>query len=321
MPSTLRKHFRLQIGRRARGYFMELKSFEEDVLGAIFVHMTPLQFVEGSVVYKKGDVADGLYLVFEGEATVVSHKLLHQEFASLDVNQDGTLTVEEFLASDYARSLKESARKAFLKRYDPEGTGVLGLKDQNDVVNISTHMVAGHMFGMVGVFPDLARLRLDQAVAKTSLRVLFLSNENFGELSRMYPAICDKIRELCELEVSPHLNPIMPEEEETPAAGMLDFRIKRSADAIRQEMRRTLGRYRGFNNWGTPVDVFVNEKPEDLVWRWQEGCVVVKRGGEMLFFPYSMEGYRSTEPKLLGLVAPQLQAQKSFKTKIGRRRY
>ena len=299
---------------------MELKSFEEDVLGAIFVHMIPLQFVEGSLIYKKGDVADGLYLVHEGEVTVVSQKLLHQEFASLDVNQDGTLTVEEFLASEYARGLKESALQRFLKRYDPEGTGVLGLKDQNDVVNISTHVVAGHMFGYVGVFPDLARLRMDQAVAKTGVRVLFLSSENFRELSRGYPAICDKIRELCELEVSPHLNPILPNQEEAPLAGMLDFRIKRSAEAIRQEMRRTLGRCRGGNSCGAPVDVFLNEGPEDLLWRWQEGCVVAKRGGELLFFPFSREGYQSTDPRLLGIVAPQMQSMQSFHPKTSRRR-
>lgn len=162
----------VQIGRRVRGNFMELKCFEEDVLGAVFIHMVPLQFVEGSLIYKKGDVADGLFLVQDGEATVVSQKLLHQEFASLDVNQDGTLTVEEFLGSEYAKGLKESALQRFLQRYDPERTGVLGLKDQNDVVNISTHVVAGHMFGFVGVFPDLARLRLDQVPPPLPLSLL-----------------------------------------------------------------------------------------------------------------------------------------------------
>lgn len=162
---------------------------------------------------------------------------------------------------------------------------------------------------------------MEQAVAKTALKVMYLSTANFRSLATDYPSICDKIRELCELEVSPHLSPIMPDgKAEEPMAGMLDFRIKRSAEAIRQEMRRTLGRCRGGNNSGAPVDVYLNDNLEDLVWRWEEGCVVAKRNGELLFFPYSREGYQAKDPRLLGIVAPQMQSKQSFRIKQNRRR-
>jgi hypothetical protein len=238
--------------------------------------------------------------------SVVAQRLLHQELTSLDVDNDGTLTVEEFMASDYARGMREAALQRFLQRYDPNGTGVLDLSGRDELVNMTTHVAAGHMFGMTGVFPDLSPVRLDQAVAsgRAGARVLFLSQDRFGLLERMYPGLCDKIRRLCELEMSPHLGSSAPDEGEGDPLGTLDFKVARTLVAIKDEMRRKLGAAKGGSNCGRPADVLVNTAPEGLYWHWQAGCCVAKSGGELLFFPYSAEGFRATEPTLLGHIQP-----------------
>jgi hyperpolarization activated cyclic nucleotide-gated potassium channel 2 len=69
LPCDLRKEVLAEVGRAVRGQFMSIKSYEVDCIGAVFVHMVPMVFVEGSVIYARGQAADGLYIVQEGEVT------------------------------------------------------------------------------------------------------------------------------------------------------------------------------------------------------------------------------------------------------------
>jgi hyperpolarization activated cyclic nucleotide-gated potassium channel 2 len=228
-----------QAGRIPRSLLAPAGGLGAEAVGALLAHAgPPAHFAPGEVIYRRGDAPDGMYVILAGEVALLAPRPPTPPEPFLAGGgcraTGGRLTGEKgpSALSSPARPMSPATRRRlFLRRdggsspppcaahCDPSREGGGGSGDEalaagarawGGASSSTARLVGpGGVFGLAGVFPDLAgpgEGRAEQAVARAAgggagVEALFVARERWEGLAGDCPALCRRLRRLCELQV------------------------------------------------------------------------------------------------------------------------
>ena len=164
LSAPLRKATLIEIGAKAKAQLPILEGLDDEPVGYIFTRLSRVDFLDGDLIYKRGERASVMYFIVNG---TVSLHLGGKVHSSSLVSAEGDLPKD-------------------LRRPD------------------ATRLVEdGGVFGELALFPEVASpIRSDTAVAKSLLVTYVLSAAEIPALTEQYPHVASRLREYCALRAA-----------------------------------------------------------------------------------------------------------------------